>query len=72
MTVQGGMEAASEAALLRGLLERTPAVTYVEPVNGKTFDYGSPQVELIFGYPRAQWLTVPGFRESRIHPDDAV
>ncbi|MEO8476545.1 MAG: PAS domain-containing protein [Actinomycetota bacterium] len=60
----------------RLIVERTPAVTYQEPIaEAGSYDlsavvsYVSPQIEAILGFGPAQW-SQPGFTFSRIHPDD--
>jgi PAS domain S-box-containing protein len=34
------------------------------------FTFVSPQAERILGYPRSQWMTVPGFWKDHIHDED--
>ena len=54
----------------RTLVERIPAVTYIEdPVTGATI-YISPQMEEMFGYTPEEWQADPGLWIKRLHPDD--
>jgi PAS domain S-box-containing protein len=60
----------------RLIVERTPAVTYQEPISGaEGYDlttavtYVSPQIEAILGFAPELWSR-PGFSFERIHPDD--
>ena len=55
----------------RTLVERMPAVTYVEEV-GETHStlYMSPQVEDLLGYPRVEWLGGVDHWKRCIHPED--
>ena len=61
----------------RTLVEHLPAVTYVTELVDPTGIAGSglatfisPQVEAVFGYPVADWLSAPELWEARLHPDD--
>ena len=60
----------------RALVERIPAVTYLEAVADSQGGMGpilyiSPQVESVLGYPPERWMADPGFWHSVVHPDDA-
>ena len=59
----------------RALVERIPAVTYLEAVadDERTMGpilYISPQVEGVLGYPPERWMADPRFWRSVVHPDD--
>ena len=60
----------------RVLVEKIPAVTYLEAVSSPDTDamgnilYMSPQVERVLGYPPARWMADPGFWQSIVHPED--
>lgn len=59
----------------RTIVERTPAVTYLEhPTEdyeaASSIIYMSPQIEQILGYPAQHWSTIPGFWTTVVHPDD--
>ena len=72
ITARRETEALLEQAELRfrTLVERIPAVTYIEDaVTGQTI-YISPQMEEMFGYLPAEWLAEPGLWAERLHPDD--
>ncbi len=54
----------------RRLVEELPLVLYTDkPDATSTAIYISPQVETMFGYPRASWFDPPFFA-SIVHPDD--
>ncbi|MEA2520786.1 MAG: hypothetical protein QOI81_432 [Actinomycetota bacterium] len=54
----------------RTLVERIPAVTYIEdPATGETL-YISPQLEQLFGYTPEEWIAEPGLWAARLHPAD--
>ena len=59
----------------RALVERIPAVTYLEGVAGRHGSMGpimyiSPQVEGMLGYPPDRWMADARFWHSVVHPDD--
>ncbi len=66
------LQASREAeARFRSLVERTPAVTYVETgARLRSTAYMSPQVAHMLGYPPADWTDDPELWASRLHPDD--
>ena len=55
----------------RTLVEKIPAVTYVEEVGDphETL-YMSPQVEDLLGYPQEEWLSVVDHWKRCLHPED--
>lgn len=54
----------------RTLVERIPAVTFMEELEGTAQLYVSPQVEDLYGYPRELWLEDPDLWTRLLHPDD--
>jgi diguanylate cyclase (GGDEF)-like protein/PAS domain S-box-containing protein len=58
-------------ARYRGLIDRLPAVVYIEAVddNGRMIDV-SPSIEELLGIPRAEWLTGGRVWRDSIHPED--
>jgi PAS domain S-box-containing protein len=59
----------------RVLVERMPAVTYLEATAGQGGGMGqilyiSPQVERVLGYPTERWTTDASFWVSIVHPND--
>ena len=55
----------------RLLVEHVPAVVYIaEPGPGGRFEYVSPRLEWMLGYPAQDWLTDPGAWARTIHPAD--
>ena len=59
----------------RALVERIPAVTYLEGVAGRHGSMGpimyiSPQVEGMLGYPPDRWMADARFWHGVVHPDD--
>ena len=63
-------ESERTAGRLRTLVERMPAVTYVQSIDADPDAfYVSPQTLSMFGFPSERWLD-PEFWLSRVHPDD--
>jgi PAS domain S-box-containing protein len=54
----------------QALVERLPAVTYVEDAATGGYRYLSPQIETLTGYPVQRWLDEPDLWEQTLHPDD--
>jgi diguanylate cyclase (GGDEF)-like protein/PAS domain S-box-containing protein len=55
----------------RLLVEHVPAVVYIaEPGPGGRFEYVSPRLEWMLGYPAQDWLTDPTAWARTIHPAD--
>jgi diguanylate cyclase (GGDEF)-like protein/PAS domain S-box-containing protein len=55
----------------RLLVEHVPAVVYIaEPGPGGRFEYVSPRLEWMLGYPAQEWLTDPTAWARTIHPAD--
>jgi PAS domain S-box-containing protein len=54
----------------QALVERLPAVTYVEDAETGTYRYLSPQIESLTGYPLQRWLDDPDLWAEVLHPDD--
>lgn len=55
----------------RELIESVPAALYVaEPGCEGRWDYVSPQIETILGYPAAAWIDDPGLWSRQLHPAD--
>lgn len=52
----------------RELIERGDAIAWVESASG-AFEYISPQIEPILGFPPERWLE-PGFWLANVRPDD--
>ncbi len=57
-------------ARYRALVEQTPAVVYIDPIDKGPTIYISPQVEAMFGYAPAEWYAEPGLWSRIVHPDD--
>jgi PAS domain S-box-containing protein len=69
------MKQAEEARIetqrrFRALVERLPAVTYVEDAETGRYNYLSPQIGDLTGYPVQEWLDDPHLWERILHPDD--
>jgi two-component system, sensor histidine kinase and response regulator len=63
-------EALREAEVrYRTLVERMPAVTFVDRADGSEGLYVSPQIEGMLGYTPEEWIAGGLWRE-RLHPDD--
>ncbi|MEX1046992.1 MAG: EAL domain-containing protein [Actinomycetota bacterium] len=59
-------------AKYRALLEKIPAVTYLDPIDeNESSVYVSPQVETILGCTPEEWLANTQWWSNHIHPDDA-
>jgi len=54
----------------QALVERLPAVTYVEDAATGEYRYLSPQIETLTGHPVQRWLDDPDLWERMLHPDD--
>jgi PAS domain S-box-containing protein len=54
----------------QALVERLPAVTYVEDAETGAYRYLSPQIEELSGYPVQRWIDDPDFWAKAVHPDD--
>lgn len=53
------------------LVEQTPAVTYISPLNCTGIKlYISPQIETLLGYSVAEWKADPDLWLKLVHPDD--
>jgi len=54
----------------QALVERLPVVTYVEDADTGRYQYLSPQIEELTGYPVQGWIEDPHLWEKVLHPDD--
>src|SRR5262249_16706712 len=68
-------QAESERKAVEGqyqtLVERLPAAVYVRDCLGiGKWDYVSPQIEVITGYPVAEWMKDPDLWFRLVHPED--
>ena len=54
----------------QALVERLPAVTYVEDAEKGGYRYLSPQIEELSGHPVQRWIDDPDLWEKVLHPDD--
>jgi PAS domain S-box-containing protein len=53
------------------LVEQLPFAVYSQVVEQDAlFNYMSPKIEILLGYPQQRWLEEQGFWDSLIHPDD--
>ncbi|MEP7134839.1 MAG: GAF domain-containing protein [Chloroflexota bacterium] len=60
-------------ARFRTLVEQIPAAVYTDLADQhNTRDYVSPQIEEISGYTPQEWLEVPDFIKTIVHPEDRV
>ena len=55
----------------RTLVEQLPAITYVaEPGPEGAWEYVSPQIETLLGFPPQEWIALASTWWNRVHPDD--
>lgn len=55
----------------RTLVEQLPLAVYIDRVDDESSNvYTSPQIELMLGYPAAQWVSDPSLFVKTLHPDD--
>ncbi|HZB78409.1 MAG TPA: PAS domain-containing protein [Actinomycetota bacterium] len=54
----------------QALVERLPAVTYVEDAVTGRYRYLSPQIGVLSGYPVERWIDDPDLWAKALHPDD--
>lgn len=54
----------------RALVEQSPAIVYIDPVEEGPTIYMSPQAEDVLGYPPAEWYADPDLWSKVVHPDD--
>lgn len=54
----------------QALVERLPAVTYVEEAGTARYRYLSPQIEELTGYPVQRWMDDPDLWAKALHPAD--
>jgi PAS domain S-box-containing protein len=54
----------------QALVERLPAVTYVEDAVTGRYRYLSPQIGVLSGYPVDRWIDDPDLWAKALHPDD--
>jgi len=65
-------KAQSSEARYRSLLENIPATTYINGLDlQSSFEYVSPQIEKLLGYPRINFTLDPLFWTTILHPEDA-
>ncbi len=65
-------KARSNETRYRSLLENIPATTYLHDTDlESSFQYISPQVEKLLGYPRSRFILDPLFWTKILHPEDA-
>ncbi|MGZ8578549.1 MAG: PAS domain-containing protein, partial [Actinomycetota bacterium] len=59
-------------ARYRSVVERVPAVTYVDTMEGSAalISFVSPQIEALLGYPQERFLDDADFWFELVHPDD--
>jgi PAS domain S-box-containing protein len=68
---QARVRLAEAEARYRDLVERIPAVTYVAEFGfSGRWQYVSPQIETILGFPRKRWLDDSGLWYRQVHPED--
>ena len=63
-------ELTSTLAQYRSLIERLPAVTYLDDLETGASQFVSPQVEALFGITPEEWLASPDAWLANVHPDD--
>jgi PAS domain S-box-containing protein len=57
----------------RALMERIPAVTYINMFDeARNPLYVSPQIEAMLGFSSAEWLADPGLWFRQVHPGDRM
>jgi two-component system, sensor histidine kinase and response regulator len=54
----------------RALVEQTPAIVYIDPVDGGPTAYISPQSETVLGYRPDEWYADPELWSKIVHPED--
>jgi PAS domain S-box-containing protein len=54
----------------RALVEQSPAIVYIDPVEAGPSIYISPQVEAVLGYAPHEWYEDPDLWSKVVHPDD--
>jgi PAS domain S-box-containing protein len=54
----------------RALVERTPAIVYLEDTKTQATLYDSPQIEAILGYPADTYQKDPHYWQKVLHPED--
>ena len=61
-------------ARFRALVERIPAITYIEAIDSEEpateILYVSPQIEAMFGYSPEEWMVDPELFSTHLHPED--
>ena len=67
-TLHGELE--STLAQYRSLIERLPAITYVDDLETGASEFVSPQIEELFGITQEKWLSSPDAWLTTVHPDD--
>ncbi len=63
-------ELRSTLAQYRSLIERLPAVTYVDDLGTGASEFVSPQIEEMFGMTQDEWLAGADAWLTAVHPDD--
>jgi diguanylate cyclase (GGDEF)-like protein/PAS domain S-box-containing protein len=63
-------ELQSTLAQYRSLVERLPAVTYLDDLETGASQFVSPQVEELFGITQEKWLASPDAWLANVHPED--
>ena len=54
----------------RSLIERLPAVTYLDDLGTGASEFVSPQIEELFGITPEEWLSSPDAWLKTVHPED--